>query len=110
MSQVPAQASDEDGLAAYRAGWQATKELLRRGRSFSGHEPNCAFLNCRGVPFANVSAVTGLDFKDDGRAVAVTDWDHDGDLDLWLRNRTGPRLRLMRNETVPDENACVHAG
>ncbi len=35
--------------------------------------------------------------KDDGRAVAVTDWDGDGDLDLWLRNRSGPQLRLMVN-------------
>ncbi len=100
MSQVPATSADENGLAAYRVGWQATKELLRQGRSFSGYERNCVFLNCRGLPFANVSAITGLDFEDDGRAIGVTDWDHDGDLDLWLRNRTGPRLRFMRNETI----------
>lgn len=77
-------------------------QLLREGRSFSGHERNCAFLNTGSPQFANVSAVTGLDFEDDGRTVAVTDWDHDGDLDLWLGNRTGPRLRLMRNETIRD--------
>lgn len=32
--------------------------------------------------FANVSAVSGLDFMDDGRAVVKCDWDADGDLDL----------------------------
>ena len=75
-------------------------KLLREGRSFSGHERNCVFLNGRGLPFANVSAVSGLDFDDDGRALGVTDWDQDGDLDVWILNRTGPRLRLMRNQTI----------
>jgi tetratricopeptide (TPR) repeat protein/thiol-disulfide isomerase/thioredoxin len=74
--------------------------LLRDGHSFSGHERNCALLNCRGQRFANVSAVTGIDFDDDGRALGVSDWDHDGDLDLWITNRTGPRLRLLINQTA----------
>ena len=50
--------------------------------------------------FANVSAISGFDFDDDGRGLAVVDWDHDGDLDVWLRNRNGPRLRFLRNHTV----------
>jgi hypothetical protein len=82
-------------------------ELVRSGTSWSGRERNCAFLNCPPTGesnsltprFANISAVTGLDFKDDARAIAVVDWDHDGDLDLWVRNRTAPRLRLMLNRT-----------
>ena len=45
-----------------------------------------------------MSVVSGLDFVDDGRGLAVVDWDHDGDLDLWLSNRTAPRLRFMRND------------
>ncbi len=59
-----------------------------------------------GTSFANVSAVTGLDFPDDGRGLAMVDWDRDGDLDLWLANRTGPRLRLMLNRGA-DGNAFV---
>lgn len=73
--------------------------LLSQGRSFSGRERNCMFMNCGSDRFANISSASGLDFSDDGRSLAVVDWDHDGDLDLWLHNRTGPRLRLMRNET-----------
>ena len=100
MSHSPQALQDKDVLTKYRDGWQTTSRLLREGKSFSGHETNCAYLNCEGSSFANVSAVTGLDFLDDGRAVCVTDWDHDGDLDLWFHNRTGPRLRLMRNQLV----------
>lgn len=78
-------------------------QMLRQGRSFSGKERNCVFLNTLGDPrgggrFATISAVSGLDFPDDGRAVAHVDWDDDGDLDLWISNRTAPRLRLMRND------------
>jgi tetratricopeptide (TPR) repeat protein len=72
-------------------------KLLREGKSFSGHERNCAFLNCGDGRFANISAVSGFDFDDDARAVANTDWDQDGDVDLWVTNRTGPRLRFLRN-------------
>ncbi len=72
-------------------------QLVRRGHSWSGHERNCCYLNVGSGRFANVSFVSGLDFSDDGRAIAVVDWDRDGDLDLWFRNRTAPRLRLMLN-------------
>ncbi len=71
------------------------------GQSWSGHELNCAYLNCRDGTFADVSAVSGLDFDDDGRALALSDWDGDGDLDLWLKNRTGPQLRFVRNDGSP---------
>ena len=42
--------------------------------------------------------MSGLDLPDDGRGVAVCDWDQDGDLDLWISNRTGPSVRFLRNE------------
>ena len=43
---------------------------MEQGRSFSGHERNCCFLNVAGERFANVSAVSGLDYPDDGRSIA----------------------------------------
>ena len=45
-------------------------------------------------------------FHDDGRAIATVDWDHDGDLDLWISNRSAPRLRLMRND-LPRTNHFI---
>ena len=77
-----------------------------QGRSFSGRERNCCFLNTKQDRFATISAVSGLDFPDDGRCIAVSDWDGDGDLDLWISNRNAPRLRFMRNDT-PTENRSV---
>ena len=67
------------------------------GGSFSGRERHVCFLNTQGQRFANVSAPTGFDLSDDGRAMGLTDWDHDGDLDVWIANRTAPRLRLLQN-------------
>ena len=89
--------------ARYQQGWKALNRLLHENRSFSGRERHCVFLNTGGSHegqgrFANISAVSGLDFPEDGRAVAACDWDFDGRLDLWLTNRTAPRVRFLRNQ------------
>lgn len=72
--------------------------MLRQGASFSGNERHCCFLNLQNGRFATISAVSGFDFLDDGRGLALVDWDQDGDNDCWIANRTGPRLRLLRND------------
>jgi thiol-disulfide isomerase/thioredoxin len=72
-------------------------QLIRQGHSFSGRERNCCFLNT-GSGFVDVSAVSGVDFPDDGRALATVDWDHDGDLDFWIANRNAPQVRFLRND------------
>ncbi len=76
--------------------------MLRFGRAFSGNEKNCCFLNTGGTRFANISSCAGLDHVDDSRSLATTDWDFDGDPDLWMTNRTGPRVRFMRNDSKTD--------
>ncbi len=81
----------------YRQGWKALNRLLHNDRSFSGYERNNAFLNCGGQGFADISAASGFDFPDDTRAVVTSDWDFDGDLDVWVTCRTAPRLRLLQN-------------
>ena len=73
------------------------QNMIFQGVSLSGHERNCCYLNTGSGRFANVSAVSGLDFMDDARAHALVDWDHDGDLDLWSANRTTPPVRFLRN-------------
>ena len=72
------------------------QEYVRRGASFSGSESHVIFNNEEGS-FKNVSSITGLDSKDDGRSVCLTDWDLDGDLDIWISNRSGPQIRFFQN-------------
>ena len=96
--------SSTDGSGSgqgYYQGWRALYRLIRSGNSFSGLERNCAFLNLGGEEgFATASPISGFDYADDGRGLAVVDWDQDGRLDLWTANRTGPRLRFLRNQTT----------
>ena len=48
---------------------------MTAGASWSGRERNCCFVNTTDGRFADASAVSGLDFADDGRSLVVTDWD-----------------------------------
>ena len=100
MAQSPetAETSEE-----YTNSWGRVQELIRAGQSWSGKERNCVFLNTGEARFADASAVAGLDFIDDGRGLAPVDWDADGDLDLWITNRSGPRVRFMLNTCENNE-------
>ena len=80
--------------------------FIRQGRSFSGRERNCAFLNLRGQGYVDVSSLSGFDCPDDGRAIGRVDWDHDGDLDLWVANRSGPQVRFLKND-VPTSSHWI---
>ena len=83
--------------AGYERGWNAINELIRSDSSWSGHERNVFYLNNHDGSFSDISAVAGLDFSDDSRAFALADIDHDGRLEVILRNRTAPQLRVLRN-------------
>jgi peroxiredoxin/tetratricopeptide (TPR) repeat protein len=98
VSQSPTGETALDPAKGYLDAWEQLAKMIQEGRSFSGHERKCVFLNVRGPRFADVSAATSLDLDDDGRGLAICDWDHDGDLDLWMTNRTGPRVRLLKND------------
>lgn len=41
--------------------------------------------------------MSGLDFTGDGRAFSLLDLDKDGDLDIILKSRTGPQIRILQN-------------
>ena len=105
MAQSPLSSVSVGGAGSYYANWDALSTLITRGRSFSGRERHRAFLNTRGQSFANVSGATGLDLIDDGRGLAVCDWDNDGDLDLWMTQRNGPRVRFLRNDLSDHVNS-----
>lgn len=88
-------------MTPFRRSLATLNELQRRGSSWSGYERNCFFLNTGTGRFANISATSGFDFLDDARAVALVDWNADGAQDIWVTNRTGPRVRVLQNEPHP---------
>ncbi len=74
-------------------------DRITSGRSWSGRERHCLFLNTRDGKFADASYAAGVDFAEDGRGLGLVDWDHDGDLDVWITARSAPRLRLLLNRS-----------
>jgi Tfp pilus assembly protein PilF/peroxiredoxin len=83
--------------AKYEQGWNAINELMRSDRSWSGYERNVFYCNNGDRTFSDISGITGLDFLDDSRAFALVDLDHDGRLEVLLKNRNAPQLRLLLN-------------
>jgi tetratricopeptide (TPR) repeat protein/peroxiredoxin len=81
----------------YEQGWNAVNELIRSDATWSGYERNVFYVNNRDGTFSDASGTVGLDFLEDGRAFALADFDQDGRLEVFLKNRNGPQLRLLKN-------------
>ena len=81
----------------YEQGWNAINELIRADGTWSGFERNIFYANNRDGTFSDVSGIVGLDFVEDGRSFALADFDHDGRLEVILKNRNAPQLRLLKN-------------
>lgn len=96
--QVVANSPDEaKSSQKYEQGWNAINELIRADGTWSGFERNVFYANNRDGTFSNVSGAVGMDFLEDGRSFALADFDHDGCQEVFLKNRNGPQLRLLKN-------------
>jgi tetratricopeptide (TPR) repeat protein len=94
VAKSPASAQPSE---SYEQGWNAINELIRADYTWSGYERNVFFANNGDGMFSDVSGATGLDFLEDGRAFALGDFDRDGRLEVFLKSRTSPQLRLLKN-------------
>jgi peroxiredoxin/Flp pilus assembly protein TadD len=90
----------ETATLDYSDSWAAVNRLIREGESWSGRELNCGLMNTGDGSFIDASNTMGLAFPDDGRNFVSCDWDGDGDLDLWVKNRTAPMVRFLRNDAA----------
>jgi Flp pilus assembly protein TadD/peroxiredoxin len=96
--QVVAKSSeDATGALAYERGWNAINELVRSDCTWHGYARNVMFANNRDGTFSEVSGPVGLDFIEDSRTFVLADLDHDGRLEIILKNRNAPQLRILHN-------------
>ncbi|MGH9588907.1 MAG: FG-GAP-like repeat-containing protein, partial [Terracidiphilus sp.] len=91
--------SPEDASAApaYERGWNAVNELVRSDRTWHGYARNVMFANNHDGTFSEISGPSGLDFFEDSRSFALADIDRDGRLEVILKNRNAPQLRILHN-------------
>ena len=101
--------SPQDASASpdYERGWGAMNELIRSDSTWNGHERNVFLANNRDGTFSDISGVAGLDFRDDSRAFVLADLDGDGRLEIILKNRNAPQLRILRNAMGSLGNSIV---
>jgi thiol-disulfide isomerase/thioredoxin len=95
-----AKSHENDRGTLNNLGPEDAKEKREFRGGFSGRERNNFFIaNQETGRFSDVSYCAGLDFMEDGRAVAPLDFDSDGDLDLVTLGLGG--IRLLMNTTNP---------
>jgi tetratricopeptide (TPR) repeat protein len=90
--------ADFSPAGKYEQAWNAINELIRSDHSWSGYERNVLYGNNQDGTFSDVSGISGLDLPDDARAFSLADFDHDGRLEIVLKNRNAPQLRMLRND------------
>ncbi|MCP3914286.1 MAG: redoxin family protein [bacterium] len=73
-------------------------QLFKDGFSFSGNERDKLWFNRGDGTFCDVSDLSGSDSPNDGRAVLATDFDDDGDVDLFVHELQRERHALYRND------------
>lgn len=94
VAKSPAQAVPSPG---YELGWNAINEQIRSDASWNGRERNTLYANNRDGTFSEISGIGGLDFRDDSRSFALADVDGDGRLEVILKSRTAPQIRILHN-------------
>ncbi len=100
--QVVARSGDAGGRSNdYEEAWNAINEILRSDYSWSGYERNNVYLNSGNGSFTEAAGILGLDAIDDSRSFALADLDHDGRLEVVLKNRTSPQVRILHNDLMP---------
>ena len=90
----------------YDQGWSAVNELIRADGTWSGFERNVFYANNGDGTFSDVSGAVDLDFIEDCRSFALADFDHDGRLEVVLKTRNSPQLRVLKN-VVKDLNPSI---
>ena len=77
--------------------WEDNPWNIAFRHNLSAFERNRTFLNLQGTNFVDVSYLTGADSDGDSRSSLAADFNHDGRLDLLVRQTGGGPLLLYEN-------------
>lgn len=96
---IAARSLDAGGRSKpYADAWSAINEFIRSDYTWSGYQRNNLYLNNRNATFTEAAGLLGLDCLEDSRAFALSDLDGDGRLEIVIRNRTAPQVRIFHNQ------------
>ena len=96
--QVAARSLDSGGQSKlYADAWSAINEFIRSDYTWSGYQRNNFYLNNRNGTFTEAAGILGLDCIEDSRSFVLSDFDGDGRLEIALKNRTAPQLKIFQN-------------
>jgi Flp pilus assembly protein TadD len=100
--QIAARSLDAEGKSpGYEDAWTVINECIRSDYTWSGYQRNNFYLNNRNGTFTEAAGVLGLDCLEDSRSFALSDIDGDGRLEIILKNRTAPQIKVLYNQLSP---------
>ncbi len=82
----------------YEDAWSTINEGIRSDYTWSGYQRNNFYLNNRDGGFIESASILALDCLEDGRSFSLADIDGDGRLEVIVKNRTGPQVRVLHNQ------------
>ena len=102
FSEAPEWKQAESRFVLYELAQQANGQRRYQINSFSGGERNRLFIQDEDN-FADVSCVSNVDFRQDGRGFSLFDFDRDGWIDMAVCSPQSPALRLVKNTWSDDK-------
>jgi Flp pilus assembly protein TadD len=87
-----------DRSRGYEEAWSTINEAIRSDYTWSGRQRNNLYLNNGDGSFVESAIILGLDCLEDGRAFALADLNGDGRLEVIVKNRTAPQVRVFQND------------
>lgn len=90
----PAPAKPDETLGEF---WSGSAWAISTSHNLSGYERNRTYLNVGGKNFVDISYLTGADSDSDARCSVAVDLDHDGRLELVVRQVGGGPLKVFKN-------------
>jgi Flp pilus assembly protein TadD len=96
-----------DRSKGYEEAWSTINEAIRSDYTWSGRQRNNLYFNNGDGTFVESASILGLDCLEDGRAFALADLNGDGRLEVIVKNRNAPQVRVFQNDLALTGNSIA---